>query len=74
MLTNEQKAAVYRMQGQEKVMSALLNEVKEDLIKSMVDSEPHESKKREDSYSLIRLLNMLDSKVKSAVQGYKNTL
>lgn len=74
MLTHEQKAVVHRLQGQEKLLSALLSEVKDDLIKQMIETQPHESKTREECYQQIQLTTKLDSKIRSAIQGYKNSL
>ncbi|MCS5737249.1 hypothetical protein, partial [Herbiconiux daphne] len=63
MLTIEQKAAVARLQGQEKLISGLLEEVKADLIKAIVNTEPHELKTREENYQQYQLIKKLDNKI-----------
>lgn len=74
MLTIEQKAALHRLEGQEGVLSALFNEVKEKIANDMINSERHESKKREDLHMLISLIPTMEAILKTSIQSYKNSL
>ncbi|MFQ3396377.1 hypothetical protein P9477_23275 [Enterobacter mori] len=73
MLTIEQKAALHRVQGQEELLTGLLNHVKEVLKDKMANTKREEKNLRDDLHSQYNLISVVEDELRSAIRGFTNS-